>query len=214
VHDERPRNTLFDGSATYRPSANVVCVAPNLTGNTRDGRDKTEEVIMSRAFTRALVISTIGGLAVAPALAYAADNGSNAPTAQTATVTTLTAPKHALGGHGFTLSAKVSPEAQAAPAGDEPTAKGQQAGQDTQKAKKGKGTKGKGKGNKHHRQRAETGAVTFVVDGKTLTPVTLSRGRANEKIELPPGNHTVTATYGGDENYRGSHSAPVTFTVN
>jgi len=170
---------------------------------------------MSRAFTRALVISTISGLAVAPAIALAADTGSKAPAS---TVTTLTAPKSAHSGHSFTLSARVMPSA----APSEKAAEEEESVLDTKKGGKGKkgGTtvkkgKGKGKGKKPgKRHNAETGSVTFTVDGKTLKPVKLSHGRADEKIELPEGKHTATAYYSGDDNYDSSDSAPITFTVN
>jgi hypothetical protein len=168
---------------------------------------------MSRAFTRALVISTIGGLAVAPALAYAADSG---PGAHAATVTTVLAPKHAQGGQDILLSARVG----VAP--DKPTAqdlgperkkgsKGSKSGKSGKggtTVKKGKGGKGRG-----HRRATETGEVTFVVDGKALSPVRISHGRALEKLDLPPGNHTAAASYSGDDHYGASKSAPVTFTV-
>jgi hypothetical protein len=155
---------------------------------------------MSRVFTRALAVSTIGGLAVAPALAYAA-GGAGGTQAHTPTVTTVLAPQHAQGGQNFLLSARVSPAAgPAAPVRDpEPERKGP-----------AKGGKGKGAG---HRRAAETGEITFTVDGRALAPVRISHGRALEKLELPPGNHTASASYGGDGHYSGSRSAPVTFAV-
>jgi len=162
---------------------------------------------MSRAFTRALVVSTIGGLAVAPALAYAANGGSST---HAPTVTTVAAPKHAQGGQNILLSARVSiaPDKPSAPADDlEPDRKG--------KGKKGgKGTvkKGKGRG-RGHRHANETGQITFVVDGKALAPVRISNGRALEKVQLPSGSHTATASYSGDSHFNGSQSTPVTFTV-
>lgn len=174
---------------------------------------------MSRAFTRALVISTISGLAVAPAIALAADTGSNAPAS---TVTTLSTPKTAHSGHSFTLSARVMPSA----APSEKSAPDEESVLDTKKGGKGKkgGTtvkrgkgkgKGKGAGKKPgKRHDAETGSVTFTIDGKTLKPVRLSHGRADEKVDLPEGKHTATASYSGDDNYRSSDSAPITFTVN
>jgi hypothetical protein len=79
----------------------------------------------------------------------------------------------------------------------------------TVKKGKGKGT-GKRHGGRHH---AETGSVTFVIDGKALKPIALARGRATEKIDLPAGNHTATASYSGDGNYEASQSPAVTFTV-
>jgi hypothetical protein len=168
---------------------------------------------MSRAFTRALVISTIGGLAVAPALAYAADGGSGGSGAHAATVTTVLAPKHAQGGKAILLSARVgvTPDQPTAPAEDlQPDRKGSKGGKSGTTVKKGKGGKGKGKG---HRRAAETGEITFVVDGKALAPVRISHGRAIEKLELPPGNHTAAAAYSGDSHYNASKSAPVTFAV-
>ncbi|SRR5579871_5028610 len=173
---------------------------------------------MSRAFTRALVISTISGIAVAPAIAYAAGNGSNAPAP---TVTTLIAPKGTSSGHGFTLTARVAPSTATGNSAkhaessitDLKAGKGKKGGTT---GRKGTGRKGKGRGSgKGHGQHhsAETGAVTFVVDGKSLKPVPLARGRAAEKIDLPPGNHTAVASYSGDDNYRGSQSAQISFTV-
>jgi hypothetical protein len=167
---------------------------------------------MSRAFTRALVVSTIGGLAVAPALAYAANGGSNT---HASTATTVLAPKHAQGGQSILLSARVSlaPNKPSAPADNlEPErkkgTKGGKSGKGGTTVKKGKGGKGKG-----HRHAAETGEITFVVDGKALSPVRISNGRALEKVELPSGNHTAAASYSGDSHYNASESAPVTFTV-
>jgi hypothetical protein len=150
---------------------------------------------MSRAFTRVLVLSTIGGLAAAPSLAYAAGGGSN-PHAPT--VTRVLAPKHAHGGKDILLSARVSEASKpTAPTTDlEPDSKGS------------KGGKGRG-----HRRASESGTVVFTVDGKAQTPVRISQGRALEKLTLPPGNHTATASYSGDDNYGPSQSAPVTFTV-
>ena len=166
---------------------------------------------MSRAFTRALVLSTIGGLAVAPSLAYAAGDGSH-PHAPT--VTRVLVPKHAQGGQDILLSARVSvAKKPTAPTTDlEPDRKGSKGG----KGKGGKGTVKKGKGGKgrgHHRT-SETGSITFTVDGKALGPVRISHGRALEKLTLPPGNHTASASYSGDDNYSPSESTPVTFAVN
>ena len=165
---------------------------------------------MSRASTRVLVLSTIGGLAAAPSLAYAAGGGSN-PHAPT--VTRVLAPKHAHGGKDILLSARVSEASKpTAPTTDlEPDSKGSKGG----KGKGGKGTVKKGKGGKGrgHRRASESGTVVFTVDGKAQTPVRISQGRALEKLTLPPGNHTATASYSGDDNYGPSQSAPVTFTV-
>jgi hypothetical protein len=166
---------------------------------------------MSRAFTRALVISTISGLAIAPALAYAADSGSGA---HAATVTTVLAPKHAQGGQDILLSARVglahnkpTPPTESPQPDRKGPGKGGKSGKGGTTVKKGKG---KGRG---HRRAAETGEVTFVVDGKALAPVRISHGRALEKLELPPGEHTAVASYSGDSNYDASESTPVTFTV-
>ncbi len=147
---------------------------------------------MSRAFTRALVLTTIGGLAIAPAIAFAADGD---PTPHQQTVTRVHVPKNAEGGEGILLSARVSiAKPPAGPTTDQ----------------------GPNQQNPHgmsHRRPAETGAVTFVVDGKSLPPVKISHGRAIEKLTLKPGNHTAAASYSGDSNYNASQSAPVTFTV-
>ena len=167
---------------------------------------------MSRAFTRALVISTIGCVAIAPAFAFAADSGSGT---HAATVTTVLAPKHAQGGKDILLSARVgmAPDKPTAPAEDlEPDRKGP--GSKGGKSGKGGTTVKKGKGKGHgHRRAAETGEITFVVDGKALAPVRVSNGRALEKLELSPGNHTAVASYSGDSHYDASKSAPITFTV-
>ena len=173
---------------------------------------------MSRAFTRALVISTISGIAVAPAIAFAASNGTNAPTP---TVTTLVAPKGNSSGHGFTLTARVAPSTASGNSArhaestvtDLKAGKGKKGGPTH---RKGTGKKGKGRSSgKGHvpRHGAETGSVTFLIDGKSLKPVPLARGRAAEKIDLAPGNHTATASYSGDNNYRSSQSTQISFTV-
>jgi hypothetical protein len=174
---------------------------------------------MSRAFTRVLVTSAISGFAVLPTLAYAADAGpGNQP--QVPTAITVAAPKNAHANIEFSLSAKVDAAALTKPTdGPRPSTKGatgreSNTGDPTVKKGKGHG-KTKGKGGAHHQKRhaAETGTVTFTVDGKTQPPVKVERGRAAEKIDLPPGSHTVTAVYSGDGNYRASKSAPVTFSV-
>lgn len=168
---------------------------------------------MSRAISRALLISTVGGIAVAPALAYGADNG---PTAPAATVTVMTAPQHAQGGTDFTLSAKVLPDTKTASGGDEqPTEQNKRRHDPERTTRHGKHNTGKGKGKKkHHRRRhAETGTLTFTVDGKTLAPVPVSHDRASEKLKLPTGTHTVSAAYSGDDNYEASHSKTISFVV-
>lgn len=163
---------------------------------------------MSRAFTRALALTTIGGLAVAPSLAYAASDTS---VQHAQTVTRVLAPKHAQGNADVLLSARVSLVRKAAPTQQELEAdrKGAKGGKGTAKRHKG-GKAGTGRG---HRQASETGSVIFTVDGKKLAPVRVSHGRALEKLELTPGSHTATASYSGDDNYSPSESAPVTFTV-
>ncbi len=170
---------------------------------------------MSRAFTRVLVLSAIGGLAAAPALAYAA--GGDGPAPHTPTVTKVMAPKQAHAGENFLLSARVVlAKGPTAPVTDPPP--GQQP-KDSATGKGGKGKGGstgkKGKGGKGHEHRhpRESGQMTFVIDGKALTPVKVSQGRALEKLELPAGTHTATASYSGDRTYNPSQSAPVTFTV-
>lgn len=192
---------------------------------------------MTRAFIRAAVVSAIGGLAIAPALASAADG---TPTAKTPTVTMVTAPKAPHTGQEITLVARVGAHADTE-SGDPggrggPDAKHGKPGRGGTQAKggdhTGKGSadggtrkgKGKGKGKtkakgtgKHKgtggRHAAETGTVTFTVDGRALRPVPVSRDRASEKIELPAGSHTITAAYGGDDNYSPSQAAPLTITV-
>lgn len=163
---------------------------------------------MSRAFTRALVLTAISGMAIAPAMAYA---GDGAPTPHEPTVTRVHAPKSAHTGQDILLSARVTVATQpTAPTTDQGPDKGSKAGKGKggHGGKKGKGGKGKG-----HRRPAETGSITFVVDGKSMPPVKVSHGRALEKLTLPPGNHTTTASYSGDDNYNPSQSTPVTFAV-
>ncbi|MBS2964220.1 Ig-like domain repeat protein [Actinocrinis puniceicyclus] len=164
---------------------------------------------MSRAFTRALVLSTIGGLGVAPSLAYAAGGGGSSPHAPT--VTRVLAPKHAQSGADFLLSARVSlAKGPTAPTTDpQPEGKAAKSG----KGKGGRGHGKKGKGGKGHRRTSETGSVVFTVDGKKLAPVRISHGRALEKLTLTPGEHTASATYSGDQHYSPSESSPVTFAV-
>ena len=182
---------------------------------------------MTRVLTRAILLTAIGGLALAPAIASAADiTPDTAPPA--GTVTQLTTPKDPQAGEIFTLSAKVSPEDPATtdtpthaghtkkPVGDtkgDGTKDTGTKGKGKGKTKGGKGKGGKGSGTHHKRHAAETGKVTFTVDGKAQMPVDLTRGRASEKLDLTAGKHTVTASYSGDENYTASQSAPLTFTV-
>jgi Bacterial Ig-like domain (group 3) len=163
---------------------------------------------MSRAFTRALVLTAISGMAIAPAMAYAADG---APAAHEPTVTRVHAPKNAHTGQDILLSARVTMATQpTAPVSDQGPDQGSKGGKGKggHGGKKGKGGKGKG-----HRHPAETGSITFVVDGKSLPPVKVAHGRALEKLTLPPGNHTATASYSGDDNYNPSQASPVTFAV-
>ncbi|MGH6656525.1 MAG: Ig-like domain-containing protein, partial [Actinocrinis sp.] len=125
----------------------------------------------------------------------------------TPTATKVTAPAHAQTGQNFLLSARVVlAKGPTAPVTDPPT---NQQAKDGPGAGKG-GKDGKGRG---HRRPGETGEMTFVIDGKALDPVKVTHGRALEKLELPAGDHTAAASYGGDGNYSPSESAPVTFTV-
>lgn len=62
--------------------------------------------------------------------------------------------------------------------------------------------------------KAESGTITFVVDGETGKPIAIKHGRASEKVTLKQGNHTIAADYSGDEDHRPSESAPVTVTLN
>lgn len=65
-----------------------------------------------------------------------------------------------------------------------------------------------------HGIKAETGTVTFTVDGTSGKPVTIKRGRASEQVTLAAGKHTVVASYSGDADHMSSSSAPVSFTLN
>lgn len=177
---------------------------------------------MTRVFTRALMLTAVGGLVLAPTAAFADTGGTATATPPSMTVTQLSPPKDPQANQKFTLSARVSPETAAKPApsahadsADEGASNRDAKNTDPGKGKgKGKSGKGKtGKGTRPKRRAAETGAVTFTVDGKALPPIQLSRGRASEQLELPSGKHTVTASYSGDENYTASQSAPVTFAV-
>lgn len=189
---------------------------------------------MTRAFIRAVVISAIGGLAIAPALASAADGTPT--TTKTPTVTTLTTPKAPQADQEITLVARVGVHADPGngdpggpgssgpehgkPGRGETQAKGGHSGKGSADGgtRKGKG-KTKTKGKKKHKgagrhHTGETGTVTFAVDGKALRPVPLSHDRASEMVELPSGSHTITAVYGGDDNFSPSQATPLTFTVN
>jgi hypothetical protein len=60
-----------------------------------------------------------------------------------------------------------------------------------------------------------TGTVTFRDGSTTLGTGTLSGGQARfTTSSLSVGTHTITAVYGGDSNFSGSTSAPLTQTVN
>lgn len=65
---------------------------------------------------------------------------------------------------------------------------------------------------------APSGTVEFFADGETIGAAPLSAGpggsRATLEIAtLPPGAHTLTATYAGDADYLGSDAEPVSQTV-
>jgi hypothetical protein len=62
--------------------------------------------------------------------------------------------------------------------------------------------------------KAESGTITFVVDGQIGKPIPIKHGRASEKVTLKQGKHTVAADYSGDSGHRPSESAPVTVTLN
>jgi large repetitive protein len=60
-----------------------------------------------------------------------------------------------------------------------------------------------------------SGTVTFLDNGSTIGTGTLSSGVATFTTSaLAVGNHPITASYGGDGNFNGSSSAPLTQTVN
>jgi len=62
-----------------------------------------------------------------------------------------------------------------------------------------------------------TGTVQFKIDGADFgAPVALSGGTATSAATsaLTAGDHTVTVVYGGDANFNGSNSSPLTQTVN
>jgi hypothetical protein len=59
-----------------------------------------------------------------------------------------------------------------------------------------------------------TGTVTFFEGKKVLGTAQVSGGQASVFLEnFPAGKHTVTAVYSGDDDFLGSTSAPVTFTM-
>jgi len=59
-----------------------------------------------------------------------------------------------------------------------------------------------------------TGTVTFKNGGSTMGTATLSSGKATFTIStLSVGTHSITAVYGGDSNYVGSTSSPVSQVV-
>ena len=177
---------------------------------------------MTRALTRALMLTAVGGLALAPAIACAADTTTTATTDSappSTTVTQLVTPKDPQADQMFTLSARVTPKDPAATHTPVQATSTKKPGGDTKgtgtkgKGKTGKGKNGKGGNTLRKRHAAETGAVIFTVDGKAQAPVPLSRGRASEQLELPSGKHTVSASYSGDTNYTASQSTPLTFDV-
>jgi hypothetical protein len=167
------------------------------------------------------MLTAVGGLALAPAIACAADTtASQAP--PSGTVIQLVEPKDPQANQMFTLSARVSVKDSGETEDPVRASTAKKPGGDTKgTGSKGGGTKGKGKGGKGKgkggsagkRHAAETGAVVFTVDGKAQAPVQLSRGRASEQLDLPSGKHTVTASYSGDDNYTASQSVPLTFDV-
>src|SRR5205814_7346045 len=65
-----------------------------------------------------------------------------------------------------------------------------------------------------------TGTVTFRDGANTLGTGTLSVVNGQDRATFSPGtplavgSHTITAVYGGDANFAGSTSAPLTQTVN
>ena len=60
--------------------------------------------------------------------------------------------------------------------------------------------------------RTPTGAITFMIDGAAVTPVTQSSGYSASYTTstLPVGSHTVTAAYSGDSTFAPSVSAVLT----
>jgi hypothetical protein len=60
-----------------------------------------------------------------------------------------------------------------------------------------------------------TGTVTFLDGAATVGTASLSSGKATlSTTTLSAKNHTITASYGGDSNFAGSTSGPLTQTVN
>jgi Bacterial Ig-like domain (group 3) len=177
---------------------------------------------MSRAIHRLLVTAAVGGIAVLPTLAFAAD-ASPGDQPQMSTTITVGTPKHAPIDGETSLTARITAADTDGDTGTDGEAgkprlsARSDAGQgdsDDSTAKKGKGHKKKAKGGHHQKHHAaETGTVTFTVDGKAQPPIQVERDHATEKIQLSPGNHTVAATYSGDGHYRASRSIPVTFSV-
>jgi hypothetical protein len=64
-----------------------------------------------------------------------------------------------------------------------------------------------------HGIKAESGTVTFVIDGTASTPIAIHRGRASVRLTLPAGQHTVTARYSGDADHKPSESTTTSFTL-
>lgn len=59
-----------------------------------------------------------------------------------------------------------------------------------------------------------TGTVTFIIDGISGAPVTVSGSNAHAKLPaMSPGSHTVMASYSGDAWHPATSSPPVLFTV-
>jgi autotransporter-associated beta strand protein len=60
-----------------------------------------------------------------------------------------------------------------------------------------------------------TGTVTFRIDGSDQPPISLAGGRATLFLNrLPPGSHSIVATYSGDGNFAGSSSSALTQVIN
>ena len=62
--------------------------------------------------------------------------------------------------------------------------------------------------------KAITGTVTFATDGGNIGSASVdSTGVASMSAPVPAGDHSITATYGGDDNYASSTSAAVTLSA-
>jgi hypothetical protein len=175
---------------------------------------------MSRMFHRVFLASAISAAALAaPATALAADSGPATGTGtQAPTSVVLHLPQHVRAGQPITVTARVTAlDAARDPGGAQPGDGGSHG-----KKGKGKGTgrhgttksggghrKGTGHGGAHHHP--VTGEVVFFLDGRAEPPAEVSRGLADEKLDVPLGRHTLVAEYTGDSEYRSARSAPVTF---